>query len=62
MIVFSDDPVRDADRHDAEQERWLKNRPICSICGEHIQDDSALYLDDWICDECVDANRKWIID
>ena len=25
--------------HDAEQEAWRNGRPVCSHCGEHIQDD-----------------------
>lgn len=51
----------DAERHEAEQERWLQTLPVCDCCGEHIQQDDALYLDDkWYCDECLDKRRRWI--
>ena len=25
--------------HDAKQEAWRNSRPVCSHCGEHIQDE-----------------------
>lgn len=61
MIFFTDDPVRDAERYQAEQDRKLDALPKCAICGEPIQDESALYLNgEWICDECVSINTKYI--
>lgn len=55
MIFWTDDPERDADRHDAEQEKRLKDCPICGICGEPIQDEYAYYLgsDDYVHEECI---------
>lgn len=35
--------------HEEEKERWLKRRPICFECGEHIQSDI-----------CYEINRKLI--
>lgn len=47
------------ERHDAEQNRWLKRLPKCSICGEHIQQDMAFHYDGiWICDGCISENQK----
>lgn len=39
MFYYSDDPVRDAERHMAEQDRQRERYPKCSHCGEEIQDD-----------------------
>ncbi len=43
------------ERHEAEQEKWLAKRPICSCCEEHIQDD-RLYIinDEFICPDCIE--------
>lgn len=61
--MFTDDPIRDFEQHDAEQERWLSKRPVCAVCGEHVQDDLALFLwNEWICDECVAKNKAWVDD
>lgn len=52
------------EQHDAEQERQLHKLPVCSYCGEHIQDD-FLYLinDEIICMDCLnDHFRKDIED
>ena len=40
---------------DAENEKWLQKRPICSWCEEHIQDDYAYEIDNkLICPNCID--------
>ena len=40
--------------HDAEQEEALSKLPICRICGEHIQQDTAICIDGkWYCDHCL---------
>jgi formylmethanofuran dehydrogenase subunit E len=40
-------------QHDAEQERQLQMLPKCSECGEHIQQERAVYYDGkWCCKEC----------
>ena len=39
--------------HDAEQERRLAKLPVCDRCGEHIQQEKAIYYNDqWCCEEC----------
>ncbi len=41
MSIFrSDDPIRDFNRHEAEQEAWLRKRPVCVYCGHHIQEEN----------------------
>jgi len=50
----TDDPLRDFDRWDADHAAWLEKRPVCEKCGEHIQQDMAVFLDDnWYCDDCL---------
>ena len=62
MFFYSDDPLRDFDRWDAEQQKKLKELPICEDCGEHIQDESAFYINgDWICEDCIDAYRRDVL-
>lgn len=39
MFYYSGDPVRDAERHMAEQEERLERYPKCSHCGEPISDE-----------------------
>lgn len=63
-IHRTDDPVRDFARHDAEQEAWLAERPVCADCDEPIQDDHAYeYNGEYICPQCnEDLHRKDIDD
>lgn len=42
MSFYTDNPLRDADRYDAYQQKWLDSRPICHACGEPIQEDVCL--------------------
>ena len=57
-FFYSDDPVRDAERWIASQERQLARCPKCSRCGEHIQEgwEDCLYDDDGnpICEACYE--------
>lgn len=58
--TWTDDPVRDAARHDAEAEAWAwENCPICDECGEPIQDDYAYCIGDaWYHEECIEQYRR----
>lgn len=60
----TNDPVADWDRYCSEEERELKRRPKCSICGEHIEDDVCYEInDEIICPECLkDHFQKWTDD
>lgn len=54
--MFTDDPLRDFFEHEAEQEEWLRKRPVCRCCGEPIQDDIAVDLGDGlVCMPCIEA-------
>lgn len=41
------------ERHDAEQQKWLKSKPICCRCKEHIQQEQAVEINGkYYCEEC----------
>lgn len=64
MMYFTDEPLRDFERYDAEQQDMLFKLPKCSECGEHIQSDELYeFNDEFICPECLEHNhRKWVED
>lgn len=52
-MIFTDDPIADFERNEAEKEEWLMKLPTCSCCGEPIQDEKAVYYNDqWCCKDC----------
>mgnify|MGYP002512644980 CR=1 FL=1 len=59
MTHYTDDPLLDFDRHQADEEEWLMSRPVCDDCGEHIVDETAFYIDGaWICESCMEFYRR----
>jgi hypothetical protein len=63
MIFYSDDPAADAERYMAYQDMKLARRPKCDCCGNHIQEETALYYNDvYICDKCVERNTQYVED
>ena len=64
---FTDDPVADFERYDAEREWKLNRLPVCWCCGEHIQQEDAITIRKLkigkirICDGCA-SNREEIED
>lgn len=63
-MSWTDDPVRDAERHEAEKDKALKQRPVCCECDHHIQDDVCYeFGDGLICPDCLkDNHKKWTDD
>ena len=62
-MPLTDDPIADFNRHDAKQTKWLNSLPECSICGKHIQQETAFHKDGfWICHECYEDNQKEVIE
>lgn len=52
-MIFTDDPIADFERNEAEKEEWLMKLPTCSCCGEPIQQEKAVYYNDqWCCKDC----------
>lgn len=47
------------ERNEAKKEAWLTKRPVCSYCGEPIQDEH-LYLinDEFVCQECLEREFR----
>ena len=42
------------DEWDLEQSRKLEERPVCDVCGDHIQDDHLYRINgDCICPDCI---------
>ena len=57
--MWASDPIDAFHQHEAAQERWLRSRPVCVECGEHIQDEYAFYIDgEWICEDCMHDNFR----
>jgi len=58
-MYWTDDPVADFERYDAEQEAKLERLPECSECGNKIQDEYAYYINgEWIHTKCMDKNYR----
>ncbi len=61
MIHYTDNPVQDAANHSYDGEKWLEARPFCSLCGEHIQDEFAVFLfGEWFCDSCIEDAKRFV--
>ena len=57
--MWSDNPTADFNHWDSEQQKKLEKRPVCSQCGEHIQDESAYFIfDKWVCNECMEDFKE----
>ena len=53
-MFYSDDPIRDFERHDAWQEDELKKRPVCEVCDKPITDDHYYDIfDQKVCSDCL---------
>ena len=53
-MYYSDDPVRDFERYDAQRERELARRPKCCECDEPIQEDHCFEInDELVCIHCL---------
>ena len=63
-IHRTDDPIRDFLSHEAEQEAWLAERPVCADCDEPIQDDHCFEINgEYICPRCMeDLHRRDVDD
>ena len=61
-MVIIDDPVADFERYDAKQNRRLARLPVCSDCDEHIQDETAYYINgEWVCESCMDGYKREVL-
>lgn len=63
MCYRTDNPLSDYNRYMSKQEKALSRLPVCSECGEHIQDDYCYVInDEYICEDCMIIYRKPIDD
>lgn len=61
-MAWTDDPVSDFNSWDARQNRQLEELPVCADCDEHIQEETAFYINgEWICESCMDAYRREVL-
>lgn len=61
-MPWTDDPLADFDRWDAEQNRRLEERPVCADCDQHIQDETAYYINgEWICKDCMSSYEREVL-
>ena len=59
MSFYTNDPVADFHRYDAEQQARLEDLPECSECGRPIQSDFYYEFDCYFyCEECLENHRK----
>jgi formylmethanofuran dehydrogenase subunit E len=58
-MYYTDNPVLDAMRYDAERQAEMDRLPRCCECGEPITDDYCYEINDsLICTECMERNYK----
>lgn len=57
--MYTNNPIADFHRYDAEQNRRLARLPVCDHCGEPIQQEDAVCIDhQWFCDDCLKELRE----
>lgn len=62
MMFYTDDPIRDAERYQAAQDNLLQSLPVCADCADHIQDETAYYINgEWICRRCMEAYERQVL-
>lgn len=62
-MPWTDDPLNDFHRHDAEQQNELDKLPKCDICDRPIQDDHYYQINgDNVCPECLDNHFRKDVD
>lgn len=59
MSYPTDDPIADFYRYDHEQQKRLKELPVCCYCNNPIEDDFCYEINgELICTDCLEANHK----
>ena len=58
-MFYTDDPIADFHRYDAEKQAELDKRPTCHECGEKIQEDFCYEINgECICERCLNKNHR----
>jgi hypothetical protein len=59
MFVRTDDPVADAERYMAEQDKEMRTLPLCSCCGNPIQTETCFDIKgDLYCHHCMESHYE----
>ena len=54
-MFYSDDPVADFDRYDAEMAQKEARLPQCEKCGQYIHDDFYFEINnEMLCEKCME--------
>ena len=62
-MPWTDDPLADFHRHDAQCEKALERLPRCCECDKPIQDEFYYEVNDEpICPECMNDNHRKAVD
>lgn len=62
QVHYSDDPLADFDAWDKHQNKQLERLPVCMDCEQHIQDETAYYINgEWICQSCMSAYEQVVL-
>lgn len=63
-MTYTDDPLADFERWDAEQQEQLEKLPTCCECDAPIQDEYCYEFNgDYMCEEClIRYHRKEVED
>ena len=66
-MIFTDDPVADAERYYAEQQAKLDKLPVCSDCQEPIQEEYCYEIGrEILCEDCMNhryqVTTDWFTD
>lgn len=61
--MWTDDPIADFERYDAEQQSKMDKLPRCSECDECIQSEVCYRInDELICEECIEHHKVYVCD
>lgn len=62
-MYYTDDPLADFARKDADDAAWLQSLPKCAECGEPIQQDFCYEMEGKvICEQCLNENHRKMVD
>ena len=52
--MYTNDPYRDFEAYEEDVAAWLKKRPTCEWCGEHIQEETYFEPEPGLklCEDC----------
>ncbi len=63
QFYYSDDPVADFLRHDADEAKELSRLPVCVECDEPIQDEYCFEINgELVCIRCLRDNHRKFTD